>query len=55
MTNSENSVYIDKLTRIEIDDIDEMQMYLDLGNKTRISEETKMNEASSRGHSIFRI
>ena len=29
MENQDKSVYIDKLTKIEIDDIDEMQFYLD--------------------------
>jgi hypothetical protein len=48
-------VFIKDLTQIEVDSIDKMQHYMDIGFNNRATRATNMNAESSRSHSIFTI
>lgn len=48
-------VYVDKLTMKGVKTIEEMQHWMDEGDKNRSVGATKMNAGSSRSHSIFQI
>jgi hypothetical protein len=48
-------IYINRLTEIKVSNKDEVMKYLVQGDEARIVAETKLNEQSSRSHTVFRI
>ena len=48
-------VFVNNLTEIEVDDYDKVIKILNTGESNRIIAETKLNEKSSRSHTIFKI
>lgn len=48
-------IYINRLTECKVDNSEEVLKYMWKGDQSRIIAETKLNEQSSRSHSVFRI
>ena len=48
-------IYINKLTEKKVSGSDEVLTYMDQGDEVRNVAETRLNEASSRSHTVFRI
>ena len=48
-------IYINKLTEKKVAGAEEVMTYMDQGDELRNVAETKLNEASSRSHTVFRI
>ena len=48
-------VFVKDLLQLEVDSIQKMEQYMDIGFKGRATRATNMNAESSRSHSIFTI
>ena len=48
-------IYINKLTEKAVSDAEEVLTYMEQGDEMRNVAETRLNEQSSRGHTVFRI
>ena len=48
-------IYINRLSDNEVNTVDEVMFYMDKGDDARNIAATKLNEHSSRSHSVFRI
>lgn len=48
-------IYINRLSECDVSGIDEVLKYMCLGDESKIIAETKLNEQSSRSHTVFRI
>lgn len=48
-------IYINRLAECAVKTYDEVLKYMWLGDDSRITAETKLNEQSSRSHTVFRI
>ncbi len=48
-------IYINRLKECEVKNREEIMKYMFLGDEARIIAETKLNEQSSRSHTVFRI
>ncbi|KAI8929336.1 P-loop containing nucleoside triphosphate hydrolase protein [Entophlyctis helioformis] len=53
--NPDTGVYVKELSAFVVKSVEEMEHYMDVGNKNRSVGATLMNENSSRSHSIFTI
>ena len=51
----EKGVFVKDLLQLEVDTIEKMEQYMELGFKSRAVRATNMNAESSRSHSIFTI
>ena len=51
----EKGIYVKDLTQIKVDNIQNMQKYMEQGFSNRAVRATNMNAQSSRSHSIFTI
>lgn len=54
-TNPTTGVFVENLTTIQTNSWERMIELIDLGNNSRQTASTKMNERSSRSHAIFKI
>lgn len=50
-----NGIYVNRLTEKDVGSANEVLDYLKEGDEYRNVAETKLNEASSRSHTVFRI
>jgi len=50
-----NGIYVNRLTEKDVASANEVLEYLRKGDEVRNVAETKLNEASSRSHTVFRI
>lgn len=48
-------IYINKLTEKTVSDAEQVMQLMEQGDEVRNVAETRLNESSSRSHSIFRI
>ena len=48
-------IYINKLTERQVNDSKQVIQYMEQGDEVRNVAETRLNEASSRSHTVFRI
>ena len=48
-------IYINKLSEKEVNNIGEVLALMEQGDESKNIAETKLNEASSRSHTVFRI
>ena len=48
-------IYINKLTERQVTDSKQVIQYMEQGDEVRNVAETRLNEASSRSHPVFRI
>jgi hypothetical protein len=48
-------IYINRLTEFVVKTREEVLKYMWQGDESRITAETKLNEQSSRSHTVFRI
>ena len=48
-------IYINKLTERQVTDSKQVIQYMEQGDEVRNVAETRLNEASSRSHTVFRI
>lgn len=48
-------IYINRLSECAVNGIDEVLKYMCMGDESKIIAETKLNEQSSRSHTVFRI
>lgn len=48
-------IYINRLSENDANSADEVLRFMELGDEGRNVAETKLNEASSRSHTVFRI
>ena len=48
-------IYINKLTEKQVSESQEVLEYMEQGDEVRNVAETRLNEASSRSHTVFRI
>ncbi len=53
--NPDKGVYVKELATFIVKSISDIELYMDLGTKNRMTGETAMNKDSSRSHSIFTI
>jgi hypothetical protein len=51
----ETGPYVENLTQIKVDNFEQIDHYMNIGNQQRITAPTKMNEQSSRSHAVFII
>ena len=47
--------YVPGLTKIPVQNYDDLQKWMDMGNQNRVTAATKMNNQSSRSHAIFTV
>lgn len=50
-----NDVFVDGLSKFEVNSVDEIMAYLKKGNELKIMAEHKMSDQSSRSHTVFKI
>ena len=50
-----SGIYINRLSEKHVQDFDEVMSYMDKGDEFRNTAATKLNELSSRSHTVFRI
>ena len=50
-----NGIYINKLTETQVDSFEEVMAIMEKGDEFRNIASTKLNELSSRSHTVFRI
>ena len=50
-----NGIYINRLSEKSVKDFDEVMSYMSRGDEFRNTAATKLNELSSRSHTVFRI
>ena len=55
MRESIQGIYINKLSEEQVTEAHEVIRYMEQGDEVRNVAETKLNEASSRSHTVFRI
>jgi hypothetical protein len=48
-------IHIDGLSKFEVHSIEEILQYLDVGNSNKKQADNKINDKSSRSHTVFRI
>ncbi len=48
-------IYINKLSEKDVKDASQVLTYMEQGDEMRNVAETRLNETSSRGHTVFRI
>ena len=51
----QRGIYIDQLSQFEVRSLDDTLNYLNQGDEQRIIAETRLNEKSSRSHTVFKI